>query len=46
MHSAVGEGAGVEDKEVLGWFGWFWEGLVIVLVAGDCLVGGLAGLVW
>ena len=57
MHSAIGEGAGVEDKEVLGgvWGahclvfvvllgGWsivWW----VVLVVGDCLVGGLVGSV-
>ena len=60
MHSAIGEGAGVEDKEVLGgvWGahclvgrmvvvllgGWsivWW----VVLVGGDCLVGGLVGSV-
>ena len=34
MHSAIGEGAGVEDKEVLG--AKFWE-------VGDCLVGGFGG---
>ena len=40
VHSAVGEGAGVEDKEVLGGFGGLVDCFVGWLV-GDCFVGWL-----